>query len=120
MESQPNNGMFGDLNKKAFAATELERADMSDQTKVAAIVTINHAGSLQYLFGPQTMYDTTKDPPVIKAVFGSAQNSTSAVAPISLTAKVHGFTATIECKGSLPPGTIMVRRLEKEFLAGSP
>ena len=59
MESQPNNGMFGDLNKKAFAATELERADMSDQTKVAAIVTINHAGSLQYLFGPQTAYDTT-------------------------------------------------------------
>ena len=93
MKSQPNNGMFGDLNKKGFAATELERAEMSDQKKVAAIVTINHAGFLQYLFGSHTVYDTTKNPPVIKAVFGSSQNSTSVVAPISLPSKVHGYSA---------------------------
>ena len=90
MKSQPNNGMFGDLNKKGFAVTEVERAEMSDMNKVAAIVTINHAGFIQYLFGSQTVYDTTKNPAVIKAVFGSAQNSTSVVSPISLPSKVHG------------------------------
>ena len=113
MKSQPNNGMFGELNNKGFAATELDRAEMSDQNKVAAIVTINHAGFLQYLFGLHAVYDTTENPPVIEAVFGSLQNSTSVVSPISLPSKVYGYSATIEMKNSLPPGTMKGQRLEK-------
>ena len=70
MKSQPNNGMWSDLNKKGFSAAELERAEMSDMSKVAAIVTVNCAGNIQYLFGSQIIYDATQTLAKIKKVFG--------------------------------------------------
>ena len=70
MKSQPNNGMWSDLNKKVFAAAELEQAETSDMSKVAVIATVNHAGDIQYLFGSQTIYDATQTPAKIEKVFG--------------------------------------------------
>ena len=120
MKSQPNNGMWSDLNKKGFAAAELERHEISDMSKGATILAVNHDGDIHYLFGSRTIYDATQTPAKTEKVFGLAQNSTSVVSPISLSSKVHGYSATIENKISLPNGMMRGRRLEPDFLSGTP
>ena len=53
-------------------------------------------------------------------MFGSAQNSTSVVSPISLPSKVHGYSTTIEKKEALHAGAMLGQRLKPYFLSGTP